>query len=160
MASGPKEVAVVKVVRLAAGDVTLAQTTVALMGEVFAEEPWLPVPDGYLAGLLADGRMWLYAAVDHGDVVGGLTAHQLPMTRAESTELLLYDIAVRTDRQRRGVGRALLDRLRTDGAAAGFGEVWVPVDGEDDDALEFYRRTGGAAQAVTIYTYPAPGTSP
>ena len=78
----------------------------------------------------------------------------LPLTRTEASELFVYDVAVRQDRQRRGVGRALLDRVLADGARAGIGELWVPADDEDVHALDFYRSTGGVGQAVTVFTYP------
>jgi aminoglycoside 3-N-acetyltransferase I len=125
-----------------------------MMGEVF-EDPAVPPPsEAYVAGLLDRPDLWAYAAVADGAPVGGLTAFVLPLTRAEAGELFLYDLAVRPDHQRRGVGRALLERLRADGAAAGVAEVWVPADDEDTHALDFYRRTGGTGQAVTIFTYP------
>ena len=48
--------------------------------------------------------------------MGGLTAHALPMTRSPEAELFIYDLAVRADRQRRGIGRTLvlatLDRAK------------------------------------------------
>jgi len=44
-------------------------------------------------------------------IVGGLTAHTWPMTRAEQSEIFIYDIAVRKDQQRKGVGRRLVTAL-------------------------------------------------
>ena len=58
-------------------------------------------------------------------IIGGLTAHTLPMTRDESAEIFIYDLAVRADRQRRGVGRLLINTLRADATAAGIGVVFV-----------------------------------
>lgn len=95
-----------------------------------------------------------------GRPIGGLTAHELPMTRAETAELLIYDLAVQADQQRRGVGRALVQQPLAHTDAADIGEVWVPAENEDTHALEFYRRTGGAAQAVTTFTYPTTDRSP
>lgn len=142
------------IVRLGYEDAELARDTFAVMGEVFAEEPWAVLGDQHLRSLLESTSVWVYAAVEHGASVGGLTAHLLPMTRAEVSELLIYDLAVRADRQRRGIGRALVSRLRADAAEAGAGDVWVPADDDDDHALDFYRSIGGSPQSVTVFTFP------
>lgn len=142
------------VVRLQPNSLPLARETFAMMGEVFAEDSWITLSDEYLTDILGQARVWMYAAVAADGPIGGLTAHQLPMTRSETSELLIYDLAIRSDWQRRGVGRALLQQLLDDASAAGIGEVWVPADDTDLHALEFYRRTGGASQSVTIFTYP------
>ena len=142
------------IVRLGSADIELAQQTFAMMAVVFEDLDHEPLHERYLVQLLTRSDLWSYAAVAEGRPVGGLTAHALPMTRTESTELLTYDLAIRSDWQRRGVGRAMIARLLEDGAAAGISEMWVPADDEDSHALEFYRRTGGQAQPVTIFTYP------
>ena len=141
------------VVRLQRQDLALARDTFAMMGEVFAEDSWLPLSDRYLTEVLGQGRVWVYAAVLDSVPIGGVTAHVLPMTRGETSEMLIYDLAVRDDWRRRGVGRALVQQLLKGAAAAGIGEVWVPADNDDLHALDFYRHTGGVAQAVTIFTY-------
>ncbi|WP_375384414.1 GNAT family N-acetyltransferase [uncultured Microbacterium sp.] len=145
----------VDIVRLEPSDVELARNTLVMVGEVFDDEDLPPLRDAFVAQLLAREDLWLYAATAEGDPVGGMTVHVLPLTRTESTELMIYDIAVRADWQRRGVGASLLRRLRLDAAAAGIRELWVPAENEDTHAIEFYRRTGGHPQAVTIYTYSA-----
>jgi aminoglycoside 3-N-acetyltransferase I len=90
------------------------------------------------------------AALSDGDLVGGLTAHTLPMTRTQISELFIYDLAVRPEHQRRGVGCGLISHLRNAAAAA---EIFVAVDDEDAHALDFYRAVGGAAAPVTIFTF-------
>lgn len=142
------------IIRLEPGHEQLARDTFEVMSDVFAEEPWTPLGNDRLQVLLTSPGVWLYAAVEKKACIGGLTAHLLPMTRAEVSEVLIYDLAVRTDRQRRGVGRALIERLRVDAAAADAGDVWVPADNDDDHALEFYRSIGGEPQDVTIFTFP------
>jgi aminoglycoside 3-N-acetyltransferase I len=142
-----------EIVRLLSTEITSARSTFVMMGEAFEDPDRQPLSDEYLTGLLDREDVWVYAAFVDGQPVGGLTAHELPMTRAETSELFVYDIAVRADSQRRGIGRALVERLLDDGAAAGIAEMWVPADNDDDQALEFYRRIGGVAQPVTIFTY-------
>jgi aminoglycoside 3-N-acetyltransferase I len=67
----------------------------------------------------------------------------IPMTRTESTEVFIYDVAVRAERQRCGIGRQLVTVLCAAAAAAGFGDVFVPVDSAHRHALDFYRTLGG-----------------
>jgi aminoglycoside 3-N-acetyltransferase I len=142
----------VQTARLSAGNRDLARQLFAMMAEAF-EEPNETLSDAYLDALLGRGDFWALAALQGGQVVGGLTAHALPMTRAETTELFIYDVAVRPDHQRRGIGRLLLAALRTAAAQAGIGELFVPADNEDTHALDFYRAVGGASAPVTIFTF-------
>lgn len=122
------------------------------MAEAF-EEKRDEVTGGYAERLLAREDTWVVVASSNEDVVGGLTAHVLPMTRAEETELFIYDLAVAPAHQRKGVGRSLIAFLRQAGRAAGHGAVFVPADDEDTHALEFYRAVGGVGAPVTIFTF-------
>lgn len=142
-----------RTVRLTREEVPLARATFAVMDAVF-ETPGEPLGDDHLRRLLGREGFWAVAAVVDGVPVGGLTAHVLPMTRAQSTELLVYDLAVRADWQRRGVGRALVQHVLRASAAAGVGEAFVLADDEDVHALDFYRALGGTPQRVTLFTLP------
>lgn len=135
--------------RLGPGDRERAKALFALMAAVFDEDCEAP-GDAYVDGLLGRADLWVIAALSDGELVGGLTAHTLPMTRAQVSELFIYDLAVRPEHQRRGVGRGLIAHLR--GAAAAV-EIFVAVDDEDAHALDFYRAVGGAAAPVTIFTF-------
>jgi len=127
----------------------------AVLAEAFEEDPGT-LGDVYVDGLLSREDLWLIAAWDDGAVAGGLTAHILPMTRSESSEVFLYDIGVRPTSQRRGIGRALVERLRRDAATAGLADVFVPAENVDVHALDFYRALGGEACAVTHFTFEGP----
>jgi aminoglycoside 3-N-acetyltransferase I len=138
--------------RLTAADRETARALLAMMAEVF-EEPSERLGDAYLARMLERGDFWIIAAF-HGDaIVGGLTAHTLPMTRAERREVFIYDIAVRKDHQRKGVGRRLMAALLESAAASGIDDVFVAADNEDAHALDFYRALGGVAAPVTMFTF-------
>jgi aminoglycoside 3-N-acetyltransferase I len=141
-----------RVRHLEAGDRDLARALFAMMADVF-EEGQGPLGDGYLDELLGRDAFWALAALDGDAVVGGLTAHVLPMTRAEASEIFIYDVAVRVDRQRRGVGRVLIESLRREAAAAGIDMLFVPAADEDIHALDFYRALGGVPSPVTFFTF-------
>ena len=138
--------------RLAAGDRELARATFAMMAAVF-DEPTRPLPDDYVDALLGRADFWALAAVEGDQPLGGITAHVIPMTRSPSSELFVYDVAVREDHQRRGIGRAMLVELCAQAARAGVGSVFVAVADEDVHAMDFYRAVGGAESPVTMFRF-------
>jgi aminoglycoside 3-N-acetyltransferase I len=138
--------------RLTDGDREVARSLFALMANVF-EEASAPLSDSYLDRLLRRDAFWAVAAFVGDELVGGLTAHLLPMTRAEASELFLYDLAVRADWQRHGIGRCLVTALREQAVVAGIQTVFVPADNDDLHALDFYQVLGGVPSAVTFFTF-------
>jgi aminoglycoside 3-N-acetyltransferase I len=139
--------------RLNAGDQALARELFVTMAGVFGEDSD-KLSDDYLARLLARDSFWAIAAIDGEQVVGGLTAHTLPMTATETAVVFLYDLAVRRGHQRRGVGRLLVQALREAAKAAGVSEVFVGADNADEQALGFYRAMGGEAALATFFSFP------
>ena len=140
--------------RLGATERSLGHTLFRTIAGVFEEEPGAqPLPDAYVEQLLSRTDFWALAAVIGDDVVGGLTAHTLPMTRSAASEVFIYDLAVQPAHQRKGIGRALVNELRTHAAAAGIATVFVPAENEDTHALDFYRAIGGEPAAVTFFTF-------
>lgn len=126
-----------------------------MMAEVFREGSE-PLADDYIDALLTRDSFWVFTAFNGSDVVGGLTAHTLPMTRSPSSEVFIYDVAVRPDHQRRGIGSRLVSELRQAANAAGIEEVFVPADDEDEDARSFYAAQAGEPSAVAMFTFGAP----
>ena len=142
----------IQIERLSVSDLERARTLFTLMADVFEMESKV-LSREYLTQLLMRGDFWALAASIGGRTVGGLTAHTLPLTHAELSEVFIYDIAVMPEYQRRGVGRRLVTTLRADAAAAGIGVVFVPADNEDTHALDFYHALGGSPAPVTIFTF-------
>lgn len=142
----------IRVERLTAAGIERARTLFAAMAQVFETEAE-PLSDAYLRRLLERDDFWALEAAADGRAVGGLTAHVLPLTRAEVSEVFLYDIAVIPEFQRRGIGRQLVATLRAQATAAGITVLFVPADNEDAHALDFYRALGGIPAPVTIFTF-------
>ncbi len=142
----------IHIARLTGNEIERARELFLMVAEVFETER-KPLSDAYLARLLARPEFWAFAASLDGRMIGGLTAHTLPLTRLEEWEIFLYDIAVMPEYQRRGVGRRLVEALREQAAAEGITTVWVPADNEDTHALDFYQALGGEAAPVTIFTF-------
>lgn len=143
-----------RVRRLTAEDRSAGRSLFVLMANVFGED-CDQLGDAYLGELLGSPTFWAVAAFVGNEIVGGVTAHTLPMTRGESSELFIYDIAVRSDHQRTGVGRHLISVLRKQAAELGIEVAFVPADDEDVHALDFYRALGGKPSPVTLFTFSA-----
>lgn len=138
--------------RLGLGDRDVARALFSLMADVFEEESEA-LSDGYLDRLLDREDFWVIGAFAGDTMLGGITAHTLPMTRTQSSEIFIYDLAVHRDHQRQGVGRRLIAELRAQAAAFGMHELFVPADNEDTHALDFYRALGATAAPVTIFSF-------
>jgi aminoglycoside 3-N-acetyltransferase I len=141
----------IRIDRLTVANIELARALFATMARVFAVDAEV-LSDAYLTRLLDRDDFWALAASVDGQLVGGLTAHTLPLTRAEVSEVFIYDIAVVPHWQRRGVGRQLMSTLRSEAAGAGITVVFVPADNDDTHALDFYQALGGVPAPVTIFT--------
>jgi aminoglycoside 3-N-acetyltransferase I len=141
-----------RVERLTVGQLGKARALFALLSEVLGEKID-PISDVYIDRLLGQDSFWAFAALDNERIVAGLTGHVLMMTNAEGAELLIYDIAVDEGYQRQGVGRRLIESVRNEASAKGIRVVFVLADNSDVNAIDFYRKLGGADSAVTLFAW-------
>ncbi|MCC5477273.1 GNAT family N-acetyltransferase [Streptomyces sp. NPDC059680] len=65
----------------------------------------------------------------------------------KGTEMFLYELAVAEPYRRRGIGRALVERLAALARERGCYGMWVGVDTGNDVALAAYRSAGGKDDA-------------
>jgi ribosomal protein S18 acetylase RimI-like enzyme len=139
--------------KLETGDLDRLIELIKVYEEVFEMKDFTLPDDRYLQNLLEKESVIFYAATIDKKVVGGLTAHILPSTYFPSSEVYIYDLAVLTEFQRKGIGRQLINSLKEYCAGLRLKEVFVQADLEDRHALDFYRATGGVAESVVHFSY-------
>ena len=139
--------------KLETEDLSRLTQLIKVYEEVFEMEDFTLPAAQYLQSLLEKETVIFYVAMIDKKVVGGLTAHVLPSTYFPSSEVYIYDLAVETEFQRKGIGRQLINSLKEYCASLGLKEVFVQADLEDQHALDFYRATGGIAESVVHFSY-------
>ncbi len=96
-----------------------------------------PAPMGAdYAALITAGAVWV--AHEAGEVVGVLVVH------ARGEALLIENVAVRPDRQGRGLGRALVGFAEEHARRAGLAEVTLYTNARMTENLRFYPALGYA----------------
>ncbi|WP_436486458.1 GNAT family N-acetyltransferase [Chitinophaga sp. ARDCPP14] len=112
------------------------------------------MPDkSYLKNLLSGDYLIMYTAMHENAVIGGLTAYVLPSCYARAADIYVYDFAVHTEFQRKGVGKHLLSAFAEYCRENNYATFFVQAVATDVHAVEFYRATGGAPENVVQFTY-------
>lgn len=126
--------------RLSKNDLDTMRSLNVLFGDVFKDSESYhdhKPSDDYLRDFLEDERNITVVALQGDKVVGGLVAYILDKFEKQRREVYLYDLAVSTEHQRKGVGRQLLDELKIIARELGAYVVFVQAD-EGDEAVAFY----------------------
>jgi aminoglycoside 3-N-acetyltransferase I len=142
-----------KIKRLAKSDLPTLKSLINLFNIVFDEDQPTIGSDANLSKLLGDHHFTAIVAVYEHEVVGGLTAYELPMYYSDASEIFLYDLAVKPAFQRKGVGKRLIQNLKEFCNRNGIKEFFVMAHEEDEHAIEFYRVTGGKSENVVNFLY-------
>jgi aminoglycoside 3-N-acetyltransferase I len=139
--------------KLHTNDVTLFQQLINVFEEVFEiEHPEIPT-GVYLEKLLSKSDFVAMVVINNQQVVAGLTAYELHMYYAETSEMFLYDIAVQANFQRKGLGKTLLQALEQYCKEKSIKTMFVAAHEEDTHALDFYHATGGRTEKVRHFSY-------
>lgn len=142
--------------RLSSNELPLFKQLTAVFKTVFAgEEVFEDVSDTYLQRLLEQESFWVYLTLDEQmNVLGGLTAYELPKYHSESSYLYIFDLAILPEYQRQGLGKKLIESLIKEATEQGFEEVFVQADKGDEGAISFYKKTGGQPEDVIHFSFP------
>ncbi len=131
--------------RLSATDLGLMRDLLGLFAAAFNEtETYLgAIPsDEYLSSLLSNPTFVALAAVDSGEVVGGLAAYVLEKFERDRREIYIYDLAVAEAHRRKGIERGLIHRLKSVAQELDAYVIYVQADPGDDPAIKLYESLG------------------
>jgi aminoglycoside 3-N-acetyltransferase I len=127
---------------------------ISVFEDVFEMKPFKRPNETYLKGLLNQDHFFAVVARTDSKIIGGLTVYVLDQYYAEKPLAYIYDLAVLTEYQRKGVGRKLIEFTNEYCRGLGFQEAFVQADKVDDYALEFYRSTNPTAEEQVVhYSY-------
>ncbi len=107
---------------------------------------------------LADERSYLLLAyADDGAAAGFVRGSELRRLDGPERQMLLYEIGVEPEYQRRGVGTALIRALERICRDRGFAEMFVFTNRSNTAAMRLYTSTGAHAEAddeqMLVWTY-------
>jgi len=140
--------------KLTPTDIQLFEEQVLLFGKVFEMNDFQILSTPHLQGLLQQDNFMAFVALREGRVIGGLTAYVLHQYYAEKPLAYLYDLAVNTEDQGKGIGSELVKALCNYCQKQGFEEVFVQADRDEPQNLDFYRKAQPTGEEDVIhFTY-------
>lgn len=135
-------------------DQGLFRQLILVFEDVFEMEDFTLPPSSHLDRLLRLPDFMVFVALHESKVVGGLTVYILHQCYSEKPLAYVYDLAVQTTHQRKGIGRSLIATLNKHCQTQSFEEVFVQADAPDLYALDFYRSTQPTGEAAVVhFTY-------
>lgn len=100
-------------------------------------------------------RKNFFAVVAHAEkkIIAGLTVYVLDQYYSEKPLAYIYDLAVMTEYQRKGIGKKLIGFTIEYCRQKGFEEIFVQADKVDDYAIDFYRSTKPTNEEQVVHFY-------
>jgi aminoglycoside 3-N-acetyltransferase I len=120
--------------------------------EIVFEMKDLNRPDNrHLQRLLEKDNFLAIVALNNHKVIAGLTVYVLDQYYSEKPLAYIYDLAVLTEYQRKGIGKKLIDFTKEYCRLQGFDEVFVQAEKVDDYAVDFYRLTNPTTEMQVVH---------
>ncbi len=108
----------------------------------------------HLEKLLGNSKFLVFVAKIDKEIIGELTAHVLDRYDTEKSSVYIYDLAITTHYQRKGIGKRLIATLNDYCTKNGCNEVLVQAETDDFQAVNFYRTTPITSELkATHFTY-------
>ena len=144
----------IQIKKLESKDIETFVELIHLFEDVFEMQNFVAPEKPYLQKMLKKDSFFVFVAFLDENLVGGLTAYTLEQYYSTKPLVYIYDLAVKSEFQRQGFGKRLIESITEYCEEAGVEEVFVQADEEDDYALDFYCATGGLPEKVVHFSYP------
>lgn len=141
----------VGICKLSPAELDTFRALIRLFARVFEEEHRHLPSFSYLAEMLADPRFHVYVYLGEKEVLGGLTAFEMPRYYSQHSELYIYDIAVEPAYQKQGIGRKLMEAISAYAAAHQVENIMVEAHEDDEPAILFYQSFRGTREQVVHF---------
>ena len=114
-----------------------------------------PPTIGHLRKLVDDKRCYLFAATIDDTVVGYALAYRFPSLYASGNLAYLYDIDVKPELRRRGIGRRLVETLIAHLKNDDVRELWLGTGVDNIEGQALFSATGAikTGERFNDYTY-------
>ena len=99
--------------------------------------------EGINVAFLQDDRNYLLAGYVNGALAGFMVAYELGRLEREEIMTYLHRLDVLPGYQRRGVGRALVEKLKALARERGYFKMFVITSRANDAAAALYKTAGG-----------------
>lgn len=139
--------------RLDHHDIDTFISLIRLFEDVFEMKNFKMPDESYLRQLLDRDDFFAFVAMAGNKVAGGLTSYIMHQYYAAAPLVYIFDLAVKTELQRQGIGSMLIAANNSYSKTIGAEAVMVQADKADDYAIEFYHSTGAAAEEVIHFEY-------
>jgi ribosomal protein S18 acetylase RimI-like enzyme len=135
--------------RIQTGEEVLAQQ--ALQTLIPEDERGGTIPSlEHLQSLLNAHTNYLILAMQDTEPIGFAMAYTMPKYYRDGHMAYLYDISVRPDCRKRGIGSRLIEVLKTCLRNQGVESLWVGTDCTNIPAISLYEATGGKREASSF----------
>ncbi len=107
-----------------------------------------------LSSLLSNNDFMVFVVKSENKVVGGLTIYVLHSYYNEKPIAYIYDVGILPNFQGQGLGKTLISEVCKFCKQNNFEEAYVEAEGDDIDAIGFYRKTKMSHEMNAIhFTY-------
>lgn len=117
-----------------------------------------PVRRDLAEAFLAEPHSLIAVALENGRIVGMASAFTY-LHPDKPLQLFINEVGVAEHCRRRGLGRALVERLLEAAGDLGVAEAWVATEEDNEPARALYSALGGAEDAsrAVVYTWKVGG---
>jgi aminoglycoside 3-N-acetyltransferase I len=113
----------------------------------------------HLQNLLNKPDFMVFVVLLENKVIGGLTAYVLTSYYVESSDVYILDLAIKTEFQRKGLGKKLMEMIIEHCKEQNMNEIFVQADEIDQHAVNFYHSLGGIPEKAINFDYPLAQTN-